>query len=138
VQNDYQLDQAMTWVDRSIGMQANYQNLRTKAAILEKKGDAKGAEELRARAMKLATEADMNVYGYQLLGQGKTAEAIAVFRKNVKDHPDSWNTYDSLGEALDKSGDKKGAIENYTKALGMVTDPANKKRITDILARLKS
>jgi hypothetical protein len=138
LQNDTALDQGLLWADRSIGIQANFQNLRTKADLLEKKGDTKGAEELRARAMKLATEVDINAYGYQLLGKDKTDEAIAIFRKNVKDHPDSWNTYDSLGEALEKKGDKKGAIENYTKALNMVTDPANKKRITEILAKLKA
>jgi tetratricopeptide (TPR) repeat protein len=139
VRNDYQLDQALAWADKSISMQATFANLRTKAAILEKKGDTKGAEELRARAMKIATEADVNAVGYQLMGQGKTDEALALFRKNVKDHPDSWNTYDSLGEALATKGDKKGAIENYTKALGMLpaTDAANKKRITDILTNLK-
>jgi len=88
--------------------------------------------------MKLANENDINVYGYTLLGQDKTDEAIAMFRKNVKDHPQSWNTYDSLGEALQKKGDKAGAVENYTKALNMVGDAANKKRITDILAKLKA
>jgi predicted negative regulator of RcsB-dependent stress response len=90
--------------------------------------------------MKLANEADVNNLGYQLMGQGKVDEALVLFRKNVKDHPDSWNTYDSLGEALEKKGDKKGAIENYSKALSMLsaTDAANKKRITDILTKLKA
>lgn len=140
VRNDYQLDQAAAWADKSISLQKNFQNLRTKAAILEKKGDTKGAEELRAQALKLANENDINLYGYQVMGQGKADEAIALFRKNVKDHPDSWNTYDSLGEALASKGDKKGAIENYSKALSLLspTDAANKKRITDILARLKA
>lgn len=138
VRNDYQLDQGLAWADKSISMQANFPNLRTKAAILEKKGDTKEAEALRARALTLATEADINNLGYQLLQQHKTDEAIAMFRKNVKDHPNSWNCYDSLGEGLEAKGDRKGAIENYSKALSMVTDEANKKRITDILARLKT
>ena len=137
--NDYALDQGLTWSDQSIGLQANFQNLRTKAAILEKKGgDPKEVEALRARAMKLANEVDVNLYGYQLMGQGKTAEALAMFRKNVKDHPNSWNTYDSLGEALATTGDKKGAIESFGKALAMTTDPVQKKRITDTLAKLKA
>jgi TolA-binding protein len=138
VRNDVDLDQALAWADRSIGVQANFQNLRTKAAILEKKGDAKTAQELRDRAMKIATEGDLNNYGYQLLGEKKTDEAIAIFRKNVKDHPDSWNTYDSLGEALAAKGDKKAALENYNKALSMTADPEQKKRINGILAKLKA
>ena len=139
LRNDYKLDQGLAWADHSIGMQSNFNNLRTKAAILEKKGgDPKEVEALRAQAMKVATEADVNLLGYQLMGEKKTAEAIALFRKNVKDYPNSWNTYDSLGEALANTGDKKGAIEYYSKALAMTTDPVQKKRINDILAKLKA
>jgi Protein of unknown function (DUF2911) len=139
LRNDYKLDQGLAWADHSIGMNSNFQNLRTKAAILEKKGgDAKEVEALRARAMKVATEVDINLLGYALMGQGKTAEALAMFRKNIKDYPTSWNTYDSLGEALATTGDKKGAIEYYGKALAMTTDPVQKKRINDILAKLKA
>ncbi len=57
LRNDYKLDQGLAWADHSIGMQSNFNNLRTKAAILEKKGgDPKEVEALRAQAMKVATE----------------------------------------------------------------------------------
>jgi Protein of unknown function (DUF2911) len=138
LRNDVDLDQGLEWADRSIGVAATFPNLRTKAAILEKKGDTKTAAELRDRALKIATEADINAYGYQLLAEKKNDEAIAMFRKNVKDHPDSWNTYDSLGEALAAKGDKKAAVENYNKALAMTNDPTQKKRINDILVKLKA
>jgi tetratricopeptide (TPR) repeat protein len=130
------VDQAITWADRSIGMQANFNNLRTKAGLLELKGDPKAASALRDRAMQMATEADINNYGYQLLAAGKTDEAIEMFRKNVKDHPQSWNVYDSLGEGYDRKGDRKLAIENYRRALNMTQDPDHKKRIDGILKRL--
>jgi tetratricopeptide (TPR) repeat protein len=130
------VDQAITWADRSIGMQANFNNLRTKAGLLELKGDPKAASALRDRAMQMATEADINNYGYQLLAAGKTDEAIEMFRKNVKDHPQSWNVYDRLGEGYDRKGDRKLAIENYRRALNMTQDPDQKKRIDGILKRL--
>ena len=136
MRNKVNLDEALTWVDRSISMQENFTNLRTKAGILEAKGDAKTAAELREKAMKAATEADINLYGYQLLGEGKTDAAIEIFRKNVKDYPQSWNTYDSLGEAYDKKGDKKLAAENYRRAQNMTKDPEQKKRIAAILAKM--
>jgi tetratricopeptide (TPR) repeat protein len=137
LRHDYELDQALVWVDRSIAMQPTFPNLRTKAALLEKKGDPKGAAALRDRAMKLATEVDINQLAYERLGEKKYDEAISLFRQNVKKYPDSWNTYDSLGEGLAASGDKQGAIENYGKALGMAPDQADKTRISDILNRLK-
>jgi len=137
LRNDYDLDQGLEWVDRSIRMQTAYPNLMTKAGILEKKGKTQEAADLRAQAIKIATEAEVNNRGYELLGEKKYPEAIALFRKNVKDYPNSWNCYDSLGEALEQSGDKKGAIENYSKALSLAKDSADQKRITGILARLQ-
>ena len=136
--HDQDLGQALKWADQSVQTQATFANLRTKAAILEKQGDAKQAEDLRAQAMKIATEADINLYGYTLLGQKKYDEAIAIFRKNIKDYPNSWNTYDSLGEALAAKGDTKASIESYRKALTMTSDPAQKKRIEGILAKMKA
>lgn len=136
LRNKINLDEAMTWADRSISMTPTYQNLRTKAGLLELKGDAGGAAAARAKAQTLATEADINLQGYQLLGEGKIDDAIAVFRKNAADHPASWNVWDSLAEGLETKGDKVGAAENYRKALSMAPED-QKKRITDTLARLK-
>jgi tetratricopeptide (TPR) repeat protein len=128
-------DEALTWADESTKLNENFSNLRTKAGLLEKKGDAKTAEALRARSLALATEVEMNAYGYQLLGQKKTDEAIEAFKKNVKDHPASWNVYDSLAEAYMTKGDKKQATELYRKALGMAPE-TQKKRINEQLAKL--
>ncbi len=61
-------------------------------------------------------EETMNQIGYQFLRGGKTLEAIGVFKKNVKNYPDSSNVSDSLGDAYEKSGSKKQARENYQKA----------------------
>jgi tetratricopeptide (TPR) repeat protein len=138
LQADVNLDEAITWADRSIQANENFTNLRTRAGLAEKKGDTAMAASLRNKAMGIATEADINAYGYQLLGQQKVDEAIAMFQKNVRDYPKSWNTYDSLGEAYDIKGEKKLAADNYKKALAMVQDQDNKKRIDGILKRLAS
>jgi tetratricopeptide (TPR) repeat protein len=134
--NNINTDEALAWADRSISMQKTFANLRTKAALLEKKGDAKTAAALRAKAMPLATEVDVNNLGYQLLGEGKTAEALDFFRKNTVDHPQSWNVWDSLAEGLEKSGDVKRARKTYQKALALAPED-QKKRITDIIGKLK-
>ena len=136
VENDVTTDEALAWADRSISMQKTFPNLRTKAALLEKKGDAKAAAALRAEALPLAREVDVNLLGYQLLGEGKTAEALEYFRKNTKEHPQSWNAWDSLAEGLQKSGDLKGARESYEKALAMAPED-QKKRISGEIGKLK-
>jgi tetratricopeptide (TPR) repeat protein len=137
VRNDVNLDEAKVWVDRSLAMRESYAGLRIKAALLEKKGDPKGAEALRARALAVATEAEVNQQGYTLLGQNKVDEAIALFQRNVKDHPDSWNVYDSLAEACALKGDKVQAAANYRKALERVKQEDQRTRIQAELAKLK-
>lgn len=67
----------------------------------------------------------VNNFGYQYLGQNKVDEAIAVFTWNVQHYPQSWNVYDSLGEALAKKGATKAAIENYGKSVAMNPDNTN-------------
>lgn len=138
IQNGGNHDTALAWADRSIAINENFQNLRTRATVLEAKGQNAEAEALRARAMTLATEADINAYGYQLLGQQKIDEAIAMFAKNVKDHPDSWNVYDSLAEAYARKGDKRLAIANYERAKKMVKVDAQVRRIDGELAKLRA
>jgi hypothetical protein len=49
-------------VDQSINVQPAYGNLTTKAKLVEKK-DPAAAKELRAQAMKVANETDINLAG---------------------------------------------------------------------------
>src|SRR5262249_23871318 len=114
------------------------QNLSTRAAILEKKGDEKSAAEVRSRAMALATEGDLNQYGYTLLGQKKIEEAIAIFKKNVEAHPGSWNVHDSLGEAFLTKGDKKPAGESYERGLSRVKAAPKRKGMKQTLKKPKA
>lgn len=62
-------------------------------------------------------EQDFNRLGYRYLNQKKLDEAITVFKLNVKMYPESWNVYDSLGEAYLKAGHKEKAVKYYKKAL---------------------
>lgn len=62
-------------------------------------------------------ETNRNMYGYVLMNLKKNEEALKVFKKNTEKYPQSWNVFDSLGEALNKTDDSSGAIFNYKKAL---------------------
>ena len=133
------LDEAQKMVDKSIGMQETFGNLSTKAMLVEKRGDAKTAAELRTKALALASEGDLNNFGYTLLQQKKIDEAIAIFQKNVAAHPASWNVHDSLGEAYLAKGDSRMAADCYGRALTLIkNDETNKKRIESVLQRLKN
>ncbi len=136
--NNYDLDKALTWADRSIGINKNLTNLMTKSLILKNLGKSKQAEEIKneAFALKGNDEAQFNTLGYQLMGMGKIDEALNVFEKNTKDYPDSWNVWDSLAEGLLTKGDKVQSKKFYEKALSMAPDN-QKDRIKGILANIK-
>jgi CubicO group peptidase (beta-lactamase class C family) len=78
-------------------------------------------------------EGEMNAIGYQLMGAGKTEEALQVFKLNVDEFPESFNVYDSYAEALMTLGQNDAAIENYRKSVEM--NPANQNGI-DMLEKL--
>jgi tetratricopeptide (TPR) repeat protein len=65
----------------------------------------------------------INAWGYRLLFAQRPAEAKALFGYNVAEHPDSANAHDSYAEALAATGDKGGAIAEYSRSL--VLDPGN-------------
>jgi tetratricopeptide (TPR) repeat protein len=58
-----------------------------------------------------------NRLGYDLKNRKKLAEAVEVFKLNIKDHPKSGNTYDSLAETYLEMGEKALALEFYKKAI---------------------
>lgn len=134
--NGIHLDTAMDWVDRSIAIQKNFSNVYTKSRLLALAGDAAAAKALIDESLPTASEAEVNTYGYQLLGTGNAADAVAIFRENVRRHPESWNAHDSLGEGLAALGRKQEAAESYRKALAMAPE-AQKARIQGILAGLE-
>ena len=56
-------------------------------------------------------------------------EAIAVFKLNVKMNPESWNVYDSLGEAFLAAGKYEKARSLYEKSLALNPDNENGKKM---------
>jgi hypothetical protein len=71
----------------------------------------------------LFDELEMNLLGYQLLNDGKIKDAVELFKLNTIAFPNSWNVYDSLGEAFWKDGQIDLAIKNYERSLEL--DPNN-------------
>ncbi|MDX1421066.1 MAG: DUF2911 domain-containing protein [Rubricoccaceae bacterium] len=136
LQTGTRLDEALGWADRSIGINENGTNLGTRIGLLTALGRADEADVQEAEFLAIANEAEVNTYGYLLLGQGRTDEAIAIFEKNVADHPDSWNVYDSLGEALAAAGRTDEAIAQYERARSMAP-PQQHARIDAILDGLR-
>lgn len=79
-------------------------------------------------------ENEVNSWGYELMACGKIKEAIEIFKLNVELYPESFNVYDSLGEAYMNNGEKELAIKNYQRSIEL--NPQNTAGI-EMLKKLK-
>jgi tetratricopeptide (TPR) repeat protein len=125
------LEAALDLANRSLDYGINSGNLRTKAAILEKKGDAKGAAELRERAKSLANEGEMIGQAYNLIGQKKYDEALTYMNTFTTTHPANWRSYAALGDIYAAKGDHAKANEMFDKAMGLAHDQSERVEVQD-------
>ena len=75
------------------------------------------------------SEQDLNTLGYSFLRNEKLDNALEVFKLTTMLFPDSFNAYDSYGEALLKSNRKTEAIEMYEKSIELNPENENGKKI---------
>lgn len=79
-------------------------------------------------------ERGLNALGYELLRRGGDPESpIAIFRLNTRLHPDSWNVWDSLGEALAAAGRTREAVESYERSLRLNPENDNARKALEAL-----
>ncbi len=62
-------------------------------------------------------EQQVNLLGYQKLGNDELEDAIEIFAYNTRLYPASANVYDSYAEALERAGRFDEAMANYTEAV---------------------
>jgi len=75
----------------------------------------------------LDPEPRVNSLGYRLLSAKRIPEAIVIFEVNARTHPNSWNAYDSLGEAYANVRDKQRALDAYRKSVELNPENTNAK-----------
>jgi hypothetical protein len=123
LQNKVNMEQAVKWADLAAQQNNNFATGNIKAGLLTAMGKTDEGEKVMRDAIAVATENELNQYGYQLLGQQQPDKAIEAFILNTQRHPKSPNAWDSLGEAYAIKGDKKNAIINFKKSLSLNPAP---------------
>ncbi|MBK9985299.1 MAG: DUF2911 domain-containing protein [Saprospiraceae bacterium] len=136
LQNKINTDQAIKWIDQAIATNPSFNTLNTKAGLLELQGKTADVQKMKDQAIALATENELNAYGYQLLNQGDNDGAIKYLKMNTDRHPESANAWDSLGEAYAIKGDKENAIKNFKKSLSLNPTEATKANSEKYLKKL--
>ena len=120
LQNKVNYDQALKWIDKAIAInQKNFTILSTKSGLLQAMGKNDEADKMMDDALAVATELEINQYGYQLLAIKQQEKAVRMFLINTQRHPKSANAWDSLGEGYALSGDSKDAVASFKKSLSL-------------------
>lgn len=73
----------------------------------------------------------LNSIGYSLLRNSRTDEAIKVFELNAKEHPQSANACDSLGDGYFSSKNYTLSLKNYKKSLELNPENTNAQNMID-------
>jgi hypothetical protein len=105
---------------RVVGLETAFQR------TLSEHGAMEAIREFRshARPGDKLPESFVNALGYQMINAKKLEYAITVFAFNTEQYPDSWNVYDSLGEAYVDNGRYDLAVLNYRRSLAL--NPKNR------------
>lgn len=107
-----------------------------KAFLKQKTSQAiKTYQNIKNQSPNTSFEGLLNSLGYTFLSEGKTQNAIEIFKLNTKEYPTSSNVYDSLGEAYFAAQIYSLAQKNYTKALELAPNSRNAQRM---LQKIKS
>src|ERR1700732_1674948 len=133
---NYNLDQAMKWEDQSIQNEERFENLLGKSMILEAQGKKQEAEATKTKALDIANGLQLHFYGRSLQQQKKQEEGFAVFKVNVKKHPNEWYTHGELARMASAKGDFDTASKEMKLALPRAPDVA-KPGIQRMIVRLE-
>jgi predicted alpha/beta superfamily hydrolase len=103
------------------GLEFIYSNWRVTDDLLAKGIDTVD-EHYKMLSDKFGYEIDipeflLNQLGYRYLNQNLIKEAIKIFKRNIKNYPNSANVYDSMGDAYFAADQFDNAKKNYSLAV---------------------
>ncbi|MBS1669225.1 MAG: alpha/beta hydrolase [Bacteroidetes bacterium] len=77
----------------------------------------------------------VNKLGYTCLSFKKWDKAEFFFKMNIENYPQDANVFDSMGDFYEAKGDKKNAIESFTKALTLGNDTETRKKLEQLKSK---
>ncbi len=121
-----QPDQAVPFFQRYLQENPNATDAAQVRKSIQQAGARRGQQDLRS----------IMEHGQKLMNQNKVAEAKATFQQAVSVNPNWAPGHFYLGYALGKSGDSKGAIEEFQTCLRI--DPNVKEAVMNIASNYQS
>jgi tetratricopeptide (TPR) repeat protein len=139
--NNINLEEGLTWADRSINTyfgEANFLTLSTYAGLLKKFNRNAEADSLMKKAIPMGTPLQLVMYGSSLNKMKQHQEAFNIFKLNYDKNPKT--DYANLGMVMGYYflGKKKEAISAAEKGRQLTTDPNWKSYFDSLIADLNS
>jgi Protein of unknown function (DUF2911) len=123
VAEKYDLEEALKYEDRSIGVEERFENLMTKSRILESLNKREEAAAARSKALAMASGLQLHGYGRQLQIEGKQDQAFEIFRVNMKKNPEHWTAHNEAARIAVAKGDFDTAVKEMKLASAVAPDP---------------
>jgi hypothetical protein len=134
--NDVDIQEGLTWADRSINTyfgEANFRTLTTYAGLLAKVGRAHESDSLMKLAYPKGSVEDLYYYGNGLMRMKKFKAAFDVYKMDYDKASRNWLTNFGLAKGYAVMGDKTAAIKYADIALQLAQDQEAK----DYVGRFK-
>jgi tetratricopeptide (TPR) repeat protein len=131
-------EEGLKWVELSLQNEERFENLSTKADLLQALNRADESKKVRDHAMTIATPAQIYTYARQLQFQKRGEDAMPIFQALVKRDPNS--VFGHLAQARVKSaaGDFDGALTEAKAAEAVALSDQQKANIKALIGRLQS
>jgi tetratricopeptide (TPR) repeat protein len=118
----YNLEEALKYEDRSIGVEERFENQMNKARILDALNRKDEATVARNKALGLANVVQLHSYGRQLQIEGKQDQAFQVFQVNMKKNPNHWTAHNEAARIAVAKGDFDTAVKEMKLASAAAPD----------------
>jgi tetratricopeptide (TPR) repeat protein len=127
------LNDALTFANKSIENEDRFDNELTKSNILAGLGRKDEAAASQAKALRLATPLQVHMFARQLQAEKRSQEAFAIYRDNAKKHPDQWFVHTGMARIYSS----QGKFDEAAKEMALARDaaPDNQKNYLDGLVQ---
>ncbi len=121
--NKLNMDDALTYCNRSLQVEERFDNLLTKSKVLGALGKKDESDKALTAALAKANAVQMHSYARQLQIDGQADKAFAIYRENAKKNPDAWIVHMGLGRMYSAQGDYANAAKEIRTALTTAPEP---------------
>jgi len=132
LENNVNLEEGLSWADRSINTwfgEANFRTLSTYAGLLDAAGRHREADSALKLAFPKGSTRDIYFYGSKLLRMKKNKEALDAFKINYDRTPKDWLANLGMAKGYAAMGDKTAALKYADVCLRLAEDQGTKEYI---------